>query len=173
MKRDMLEVVDARPPNFDEIVKALPHAADPGVMFAYGDKVYFPGGKGPLTRELDAHERVHLDRQDKIGVTEWWRDYLTSPEFRYVEELLAHRAEYQTYCKRHINPVKRSQFLRQVARRLASPLYAAGVPLDRVEQDILRYDRYASDGGRCPQAHAKEPNKPIILDNQLDLFGEK
>lgn len=126
MKRDMLEVVDARPPNYDAIVAVLPDAATPGVMFAYGGKVYFPGGKGPLTRELDAHERVHLDRQDKVGLDTWWRDYLESPVFRQYEEFLAHREEYETYCKRHINPIKRAQFLRQVATRMASSLYGMG-----------------------------------------------
>ena len=130
MKRDMLEVVDARPPNFDAIVAVLPHAADPGVMFAYGDKVYFPGGKGPLTRELDAHERVHLLRQENEPDL-WWRRYLSDPEFRFIEEAIAHGAEYSTYCKRHLNPIKRAQFLRQIAQRLASPLYGVGITLEK------------------------------------------
>jgi hypothetical protein len=126
MKRDMLTVVDARPPNYDKIVAVLPGAAQPGVMFAYDGKVYFPGGKGPLTRELDAHERVHLDRQAKVGLTEWWNDYLASPVFRNYEEFLAHRAEYEMYCRRHLNPVKRAQYLRMIAGRMASPLYGMG-----------------------------------------------
>lgn len=136
--RDMLEVVDARPPNFDAIVRVLPGAAEPGVMFAYDSKVYFPGGKGPLTRELDAHERVHIERQNRLegGADKWWELYLTNVAFRYNEELLAHRAEYRTYCKRHINPVKRAQFLRAVAKRLASPLYAAGLTVERAMIEI-------------------------------------
>ena len=136
MKRDMLTVVDASPPNFDKIVAVLPEAATPGVMFAYDGKVYFPGGKGPLTRELNDHETVHLDRQKHQGLDSWWDSYLTDVDFRYNEELLAHRAEYRTYCKRHINPVKRAQFLRLVAKRLASPLYAAGLTPERAAIEI-------------------------------------
>lgn len=136
MKRDMLEVVDARPPNFDAIVKVLPKASEPGVMFAYGDKVYFPGGKGPLTRELNDHEAVHLERQSHDGVEAWWERYLTDTSFRFNEELLAHRAEYRTYCNRHLNPVKRAQFLRTIAKRLASDLYATGLTVDTAMCEI-------------------------------------
>ena len=137
MKRDMLEVVDARPPNYDAVLAVLPRAAEPGVMFAYNGKVYFPGGRGPLTRELDAHERVHIERQREFGVKEWWLGYLEDPTFRYAEELLAHRAEYNTYCRRHANPVKRAQALRTIAKRLVSPLYGAGdVTLEEAMTDI-------------------------------------
>lgn len=136
MKRDMLEVIDARPPNYDAIAAVLPRAAEPGVMFAYDGKVYFPGGRGPLTRELDAHERVHIERQAG-DVAGWWKQYLEDPTFRYAEELLAHRAEYNTYCRRHVNPVKRAQALRMIAKRLVSPLYGAGdVTLEEAMTDI-------------------------------------
>jgi hypothetical protein len=136
MKRDMLTVVDARPPNFDKIVAVLPDAAQSGVMFAYDGKVYWPGGKGPLTRELNDHEAVHLERQKHQGLDSWWEQYLTDVNFRYNEELLAHRAEYRTFCKRHINPIKRHQFLRQIAKRLASSLYAAGLTDERAAIEI-------------------------------------
>lgn len=125
MKREMLEVVDARPPNFDAIKAVLPDADKPGVMFAYGGKVYYPGARSKvLTRELDAHERVHVERQ--AAETEpgsWWAQYLTDAEFRFNEELLAHQAEYRMFCKRHANPVKQWQYLRTIAGRLCSPLY--------------------------------------------------
>jgi hypothetical protein len=129
MKREMMKVVDGRPPNYDAILAVLPDAANPGVMFCYGDTVYFPGGKGPLTRELDAHERVHADRQLAYegGPSAWWVEYLANDAFRYTEELLAHREEFSTYCARHINPIKRHQALTRMAKRLASGLYAAGV----------------------------------------------
>jgi hypothetical protein len=69
---------------------------------------------------------VHIERQNKMGLDAWWDKYLADVEFRYIEELVAHQAEYATYCKRHLNPVKRTQFLRRIAQRLASPLYATG-----------------------------------------------
>lgn len=129
MKRDMLETVDGVPPIYDAIVQVLPDAANPGVIFAYGGRVYGRGIKKVLSRELDAHERVHIERQGS-DPDAWWRQYLTDPAFRYIEELVAHRAEYRTYCARHINPVKRAQALRHIAKKLASPLYGAGVTVE-------------------------------------------
>lgn len=129
----LLEVVDARPPNFDAILAVLPEAANPGVMFAYGGKVYYPGGKGPLSRELDAHERVHIERQNALegGADKWWELYLTDAAFRYNEELFAHQAEYAMFCRRFANPIKRAQFLHKIATRLASPLYGLGTTVER------------------------------------------
>ncbi len=39
------------------------------------------------------HERVHLQRQKKIGLFKWLLLYLLSPEFRVREELLAIKAQ--------------------------------------------------------------------------------
>lgn len=120
-----MKIVDGLPPNFEAIKAALPAADEPGVMFAYGDAVYGRGLK-KLSPELAAHEQVHLDRQAAHpgGVTGWWADYLASPRFRFIEELWAHRAEQQTYRKRHINQIKRAIHLNKLARRLVGPLYA-------------------------------------------------
>lgn len=126
-----LEVVKARPPNFEKIAAVFPGAAEPGVMFAYAGKVYAPGGV-KVTRELDAHERVHIERQgaDPDG---WWDRYLRDEGFRFEEEYLAHRAEYRTFCKRHIDPVKRVKALQQIAGRLVSGLYGnLGITRDQV-----------------------------------------
>lgn len=136
MKREMLPVVDARPPNYDAILAVLPLASADGVMFAYGDKVFYPGGRGPLPRELDAHERVHIERQGGDPES-WWKNYLEDSLFRYSEELAAHRAEYQTYCLRHANPIKRLRALRLIARRLASPLYEGLIGPEQAQRDIL------------------------------------
>ena len=135
MKRDMVQTVDGLPPNFDAIVAVLPDAANPGVMFAYGDKVYGTGIPHVLTRELNDHERVHLERQG-ADPDSWWKQYLADPAFRYDEELIAHRAEYHTFCCRHINPVKRAQFLLAISKRLSSSLYGAGVTLEKAMADI-------------------------------------
>lgn len=125
-----LEVVDARPPNFDKILAVFPEAEKPGVMFAYGGKVYAPGGT-KVTRELDAHERVHIERQAVVGTEEWWDQYLRDDVFRNHEEFLAHRAEYVCYCRRHADPVKRAKYLRLVATRMASSLYGFGGSVDQ------------------------------------------
>lgn len=121
MRAAPLQVLNARPPIFDKIVAVLPGAAGAGVMFAYAGVVYAPGGT-KVSRELDEHERVHIERQgaDAAG---WWDRYLTDLDFRFEEELLAHRAEYQSYIKRHADAVKRHRRLKEIAAKLASPLY--------------------------------------------------
>ncbi len=125
------------PPNFKEIVKVIPQARKPGVIFAYGDKIYAPPGAVlPLTPHLEAHEAVHGERQRAIGVDEWWRLYLTNIRFRYNEELLAHRAEYLSMIKGAQNPIYIKGALKMVATRLSSSLYGCGGGWEKAAQDI-------------------------------------
>jgi hypothetical protein len=166
VKRDMLEVVDGLPPIYDAIVQVLPEAANDGVIFAYGGKVYGRGLK-KLSRELDAHERAHLERQGADSDA-WWKQYLTDVEFRYREELVAHQAEYRTYCARHINPIKRAQALRQMAQRLTSPLYGTGGLIENVMLAI-RYPAAPFSvhdldlNPSRPVAHEKKPNEKVVI----------
>lgn len=134
MRAAPLEVVDGRPPNFEKIVAACPGAAGPGVMFAYAGKVYAPGRK-TLTRELDAHERVHIERQG-TDPDAWWERYLRDMDFRLKEEILAHQAEERMYRARHIDPVKRYRALREIAGKLASPLYGGMISRSQAEAEI-------------------------------------
>jgi hypothetical protein len=131
VKHARLEIVRERPPIFDRIVAVFPGAAEPGVIFAYGGKIYAPGNV-KVTRELDAHERVHIARQGE-DCDAWWDRYLRDPEFRFEEEFEAHLVEYRTFVKRHIDPVKRARALREIAGKLASPLYnLPGIRLDQI-----------------------------------------
>jgi hypothetical protein len=125
----VLEVVDARPPNYEAVVAVLPGAAQPGVMFAYGGKVYAPG-RTSISPELQAHEQVHIDRQG-ADTDAWWARYLVDVAFRFDEEVLAHRAEWKRYCARHIDQFKRQRALAEIAGKLASGLY--GVTISRSE----------------------------------------
>ena len=130
-----LEVVDGRPPNYVAIVAVFPGAALPGVIFAYADRIYAPGGRTP-TPALQAHEQVHCERQD--GRPEpWWERYLVDPAFRLDEELLAHRAEYRAYCARHANRVKQAQALAGIATKLAAPLYGGLISAEDAREALL------------------------------------
>lgn len=119
-----MRVIKDRPPNFAAILKVFPKASMPGVIFAYNDAIYVPSGND-LPLELIAHEMVHLARQkEHIGGAEgWWDDYLVSVNFRFMEELLAHRAEYQSLIARAMNRKARKMALLHVAQKLAAPLY--------------------------------------------------
>jgi hypothetical protein len=130
-----LEVVNGRPPNYEAIVALFPGAAHPGVLFAYGNRIYTPGGRRP-TPALQAHERVHCERQGDRP-DPWWDRYLVDPGFRLEEELLAHRAEYRAYCARHANRVKQARMLDWIAEKLAAPLYGGLISREDAKKAIL------------------------------------
>lgn len=111
------------PPNYSAIITAFPHVArSPGVIFCYGETIHAPGRD--VTPYDVAHERVHSERQgsDPAG---WWDRYLSDPQFRFDEELAAHIAEYRWFAGKPRN--ERRFMLRQIAQRLAGPLYGARI----------------------------------------------
>lgn len=129
-----MRIITSRPPNFASVLKVFPMAANRGVIFSYAPDIYAPGGHVPP--ELIAHEAVHIHRQEKIGVEEWWDLYLASFDFRYEEELLAHRAEYQHMISGAVPRQMRRSALKQVAKKLASPLYSRMVSINQAAEDI-------------------------------------
>jgi len=114
-------VLIERPPVYDRCDAQFKIKGRP-ILFAWGDTIFNPEGV-EISPELFAHEAVHGERQLKVGIETWWDEYLARPVFRYAEEELAHRAEYQAYARRHPNPRKRALVLDAIAERLAGPLY--------------------------------------------------
>jgi hypothetical protein len=129
-----MQIIPTRPPNYDDILKVFPLASGQHVIFAYAPDIYSPSGPD-LPRSLITHESVHIARQEAMGVKEWWNQYLTDPAFRYEEELLAHRAEYQSLA-RYGTRAERRQALKLVAKKLAAPLYGRVVTLERAMKDL-------------------------------------
>lgn len=116
-----MQIVVARPPNYDEIVAKFPFAANGGVIFTYGRTIYNPSAVA-ISGALKSHEAVHADRQGE-DVDGWWRRYLADPVFRLEEELLAHRAEYRSTKTFILDPNARARELQRIAERLGGPLY--------------------------------------------------
>lgn len=131
----MPKIIHTFPPNIAAIVKVFPMATNSGTIFAFGEFIYVPSGK-ELPPELMAHELVHCERQLKQGVDEWWAQYLVDPDFRYHEELLAHRAEYLKLCELYPTRHQRRYFLQHVAKKLAARLYGKMVTIQRASEDI-------------------------------------
>ena len=90
-----------------------------GVIFTYGDRIYNPSGV-EISKPLLIHESTHSQRQGD-DPDNWWVNYIEFAEFRLVEELLAHRAEYEAFKQYGRN--QRRTALQQIANRLSSPLY--------------------------------------------------
>lgn len=135
-----MKIVDTYPPNIDKIAAALPGARRTGVIFTYGSTIYAPHGV-KVSSALKRHEQVHSDRQAIIGVEQWWDRYIDSSEFRFHEELLAHRAEYDWF--RTYRPGKCRAMLHTITARLSSDLYGSVVLRKQCEDLILRKENSA------------------------------
>jgi hypothetical protein len=129
-----MRIVKAYPPNYPAIARAF--NPGPGVVFAYGHVIFAPHGR-VLSREIVAHEEVHGERQLRLGVEDWWARYIASPEFRFLEELLAHQAEYQALAATSGSPARRARTLQGVATKLAAPLYGSLCSIAEAKRLIL------------------------------------
>ena len=112
-----------RPPNYDQVVAVFPLAANPGVLFAFGEDIFNPS-KVNIPKWIIAHEYKHCARQFLTTPDIWWDEYLTDQSFRYHEELLAHAAEFQeakSMAKRDRNVY--AKLFDRTARRVIAPLY--------------------------------------------------
>lgn len=123
------------PPNFKAIVAKFPEARNPNVIFAYAPYIYTVNRR-PLPQEILDHEAVHIARQLAMGVEAWWDRYLSDPQFCFDEELLAHRAEYES-LGRISRPVRR-RALKIVAQKLAAPLYGRMVSTEQAMQLLVQ-----------------------------------
>lgn len=85
-------------------------------IFAFIDTIYT---NNPLPDHLVVHEKVHLKRQNKVGVDIWVEQFLTDPKFRLNEERLAYLSQLRSIKDRE------NRFRLKVicARNLSSPLY--------------------------------------------------
>lgn len=110
------------PPMFEYIN----HRFHPGprVIFTFGDTIYNPD-RINVTKELQAHEQVHSDRQLAYagGPACWWANYISWQEFILAEEAPAHRAEYLAYCKRHRGGGSQRIMCIAIANKLCSAMY--------------------------------------------------
>ena len=117
------------PPNYPEIIARFPKVAAQAVIFAYDGVIYNPTG-AHISRALEVHEKMHLVRQsDHSGGAEgWWSAYLRDRPFRLFEEVVAHRVEVlHMLTKTETNRAGRRGAMKQVARKLANPMYDFGL----------------------------------------------
>ena len=115
----MTQVIVARPPNFDAILKVFPNAKDEGVMFAWAGTIFSPDSEY-VPPQLIAHEEVHFEQQANVGGPEkWWDSYLASPEFRMQQELKAHVVEYAVFVETTRSRARLRSYLDAVAKRLS------------------------------------------------------
>ena len=128
------KIVYSRPPNFDDILKVFPMADMPHILFSYGHTIYCPTpGKIPIP--VLKHEFVHCQRQGTAedGIIEWWDKYLKDIDFRYVEEKIAHIAEYAKACQLAQTRQQRRVKLKEISKKLSHPLYGRMVTFNHAK----------------------------------------
>lgn len=131
-----MKIIRAYPPNFAQIAAAFPVKGRNGILYAYGQTLYNPSGIA-VTPWLLAHETVHGNRQTVPLV--WWDYYINFPDFRFTEELLAHRAEYYRYAELHTED-DTEMYLTLISQRLASRLYGNMVSEQEARDAIVGRD---------------------------------
>jgi hypothetical protein len=138
-----MQILRERPPNFDAIATAFPIVRHRrGIFYAFGDTIYNPDGV-EVTPALAAHEATHAQRQrdlfsdvGDLAPDAWWNCYLSNPQFRLGEELIAHRAEWRHFISLGYGRAKRRQYLSQISARLASPLYGGLISAAQAKRAI-------------------------------------
>ena len=110
------------PPNYSEIIAAIPAVTLSRPVFAWGDDIYNPY-RLRIDRYLRVHEAVH-GRQQHGEPAEWWRKYLNTPEFRLTQELEAYKEQLADFARSHKNREDVHGYARMLAGKLSGPMYA-------------------------------------------------
>jgi hypothetical protein len=119
-----MKVVIDKPPNYEQILAVFPRA-DGKILFAWGSTIYNPKGIY-VPNFLLAHEMTHGMRQVATpdgGIEAWWNKYIADEEFRFQEELAAHRVELAVLSQSVRDRNARAKLLMATAARLVAPLY--------------------------------------------------
>lgn len=116
-----MKIVAENPPNIDRL-DALFKCRGQKVLFAWGDTIYNPM-RIHIPNCLLAHEAVHGMRQMQ-DIEAWWEKYCTDQEYRYQEELAAHKVEYAVLASEIRDRNARAKLAMAIAAKLVSPLYA-------------------------------------------------
>lgn len=133
-----LEIVYAPPPQeiYEACDKRFKIRGRRGVMYCVGAKLFNPDHVfvDPL---LMAHEQVHCDRQLASGdIVSWWLQYLDDKEFRFDEELLAHREEWRLIKETVPSRQQRRKSLAFITGRLSGSLYGNLVTREQAKRLI-------------------------------------
>lgn len=110
-----IEFSNEIPPIYHKLKDQFGVSWNEGIIIANYPKIHC---KFDIPPEKLVHEKVHLDRQMKIGLDLWWELYLGKESYRLEEEVLAYQAEYQ-FLKRYI---KDRELLYSLVREMAAHL---------------------------------------------------
>ena len=131
-----MKIVEKFPPNWTQIQLALKIKDKP--IFCYGDTIYNPY-KEEVTPDRHYHEYIHSEQQEKIGIQNWWEQYLTNTDFRLNQELEAY-GEQLIWVKKHVTDRKFIQMmLENYADALSSGTYGNMLEYGEAESKLRNY----------------------------------
>lgn len=115
-----MRILKTYPPNYRKIVAAIPAVKlKRSIIFTYGHAIYCPSGNTNLPDHLIAHEEVHAREQDRMGIDNWWEQYLTDVSFRLEQEILAYQRQYSVLANRD----QRKKVLPHIVKDLSGAMY--------------------------------------------------
>ncbi len=90
---------------------------DNGTIFAYGDTIH---AKYPeqVSKDVEAHEVVHIEQQQSLGKDVWWQLYLTDAKFRTRQEIPAYKAQIE-YARKHYDRLYRKALNKHIYKSFA------------------------------------------------------
>jgi hypothetical protein len=140
MTKAEIKVLHGYPPNYQAIQTNF--RVTENQVYAYYPNIYIPNGKDPEPSLL-LHENVHCESQYKIGVEVWWFRYITDPEFRLEEELIAFGTQF-AFIKTVYQGQQVKDMLHEFAVNLSSPLYGSIVTKEEADTRIrIRAKEYS------------------------------
>ena len=131
-----LEIVYSLPPReiYEACDKAFKISGRRNVMWTIGRKLYNPD-RCFVDPPLMAHEELHSQRQIASGSVEtWWHQYLDDREFRFEEEVLAHKEEWRVVRETVSSRQQRRKHLAFITDRLSSRMYGYLVTRDEAKR---------------------------------------
>jgi hypothetical protein len=108
------------------------------VAIAFGRTIYTPVD---LPYPIHQHELVHILRQKSsyFHAIFWWIKYIRDPQFRFDEELIAYRRQYNIFAnlkENYHNYHRKDQYLNNIAEMLSGEMYGKLVTFQEAKRLI-------------------------------------
>lgn len=107
---------DKKPPHYEAFKNAFNVSWDKGVILPYGRTIHC---KYPISEDLVAHEKVHIEQQRRVGKKRWVQNYLDDGTFRLDQEVPAYRAQLEyaeEHYRRHDRRALKKKIIRDMVR---------------------------------------------------------
>ena len=140
---ETLKIIVARPPNFAAIAAALPMADKPSVIFTLEIRSSVLAAARSLRGSWPTSAFIPCNKAPtrSLGGTR----YLADVEFRFAQELEAHRAEWRAWLSLRRNRAERRGYMVIIGMRLAGPLYGKMVRFAEARDLILKEEKALED----------------------------